>query len=87
MMGSEQLFWTFNIKNHHRNNVRISVDSEGYQCFAALGRDTGQQETDEVLRPAHRHTQHQPQPTPAIRPDINFTVGFSRWYAISQYLI
>ena len=34
------------------------MDSEGYQCFAALGRDTGQQETDEVLRPAHRHTQH-----------------------------
>ena len=80
MMSSEGNFAkhsTFNIKNHQRNNVGISVDSEGYQCFAALGRDTGQQETDEVLRPAHRHTQHhQPQHSPdtAIRTDINFTV-------------
>ena len=45
----------------------ISVDSEGYQCFAALGRDTGQQETDEVLRSAHRHTQHHHTPATGIR--------------------
>ena len=79
MMSSEGNFAkhsTFNIKNHQRNNVGISVDSEGYQCFAAVGRDTGQQETDEVLTPAHRHTQHQPQHTQdtAIRTNIYFTV-------------